>query len=196
MTWLKKILTPLRFEDEMKTQQAFMLHVILWTLVLVPIPIVIYHLIAMSRNTERILTQAAIGEGINIFLLILLRLGYVRATSFIQVAAFWIFFTFTGVTGGGVQGESYLLGYGLVIAVAGILLGGIGAAVFTVLSLSAGALMVYKEALGLSAAVLDPPLTTWVVSLVLFPVGAVLQYLSSRAVRNALARARASEERY
>ncbi len=196
MIWLKKILTPLRFEDEVKTQQAFMLHVILWTLVVVPIPIVIYYLIFKSQNTERVLVQAMIGEAINVFLMILLRRGYVQATSLIQVAAFWVFFTITGITGGGVQGESYLLGYGLVIAVAGILLGGIGAAVFTVLSLAAGALMVYKEALGLGTPILDPPLTTWVVSLVLFPVGAVLQYLSYIALRNALIRARASEERY
>jgi PAS domain S-box-containing protein len=56
--------------------------------------------------------------------------------------------------------------------------------------------MVSIETLKPGALVLDSPLTTWVISLVLFPVGAVLQYLSSHATRDALKRARASEERY
>ncbi len=196
MTWLKTILTPPRFEDEIKTQQAFMLHVILWTLMLVPVPIMIYHLSVRSLNTERILVAAAVGEVANIILFIMLGRGFVRAASIFQVSAFWLFFTLTGLTGGGVRGESYLLGYGLVIAIAGILLGGMGAAIFTVLSLMAGAWMVYIEMLKPSTMLIDSPLTTWVVSLVLFPVGAVLQHLSSLALRHTLSRARASEERY
>lgn len=196
MIWLKKILIPPRFEDEIKTQQAFMLHVILWTLMLVPLPILIYDLLSVSPKTDRMFMEAVFAEIANIVLFIMLRRGFVRAASFLQVSAFWLFFTLTAITGAGVRGESYLLGYGMVIAVAGILLGGVGATVFTILSLSAGAWMVYLETLNPGAMVIDPPLTAWVVSFVLFPVGAVLQHLAALALRNALARARASEERY
>jgi len=196
MTWLKSILTPPRFEDEVKTQQAFMLHVILLTLMLVPLPLIIYNLLFLSPKTERILIEAGISEVANIILFIMLGRGLVRAASFLQVSAFWLFFTLTAMTGGGVRGESYLLGYGLVIAIAGILLGGVGAAVFTILSLSVGAWMVYVEALRPGNIVINSPLATWVVTLVLFPVGAVLQHLASLALRGALTRARASEERY
>ncbi len=141
--------------------------------------------------------QAGVGWVINFALLIMLRRGYVRSASIAQVSAFWLFFTATAVTGSGVQGEAYLLGYGLVIAVAGILLGRNGALIFTFLSLASGWLMVQEPIHRLiNPGFQSSPLTTWTISLVLFPVGAVLQYLASRVVRSSLARARVSEERY
>jgi PAS domain S-box-containing protein len=198
MNSLKTLLKPPVFEDETKTQQAYMLHIILWTLVLVPIPFAIYTLAIAHENTARSIVQIAFGESVNIFLLILLRRGFVRLASVLQVSLFWIFFTITAFTDMGVQGEAYLLGYGLVIAIAGFLLGGTGALFFTVLSLLSGAAMVYVQMqgwLGIGAHH-DPAITTWIISLVLFPVGALLQYLSSGAQRRALERARASEEKY
>lgn len=198
MTWLKKIFSPPEFPDEVRTQQAFMLHVILWTLMIVPIVMTIYHLVFRLPNSGQALIRYGIAEVVNILLLIMLGRGYVRAAALIQVSAFWLFFTFAALTGSGIQGESYLLGYSLVIGISGILLGGAGATIFTLLSLASGILLINAQAWGLksNAYVLDPPVTTWVVSLVLFPVGAVLQNLASRALRDALRRARASEERY
>jgi PAS domain S-box-containing protein len=197
MNSLKTLLKPPVFKDETKTQQAYMLHIILWTLILVPLPFAVYTLLLTPESTARSLVQIAFGESVNIFLLVLLRRGFVRLASVLQVSLFWIFFTATAFSGNGVQGEAYLLGYGLVIAIAGFLLGGPGAFIFTVLSLLAGAGMVYAHTEGwLDLGMHDPPLTTWIVSLVLFPVGALLQYLSSGALRRALARARDTEEKY
>ncbi|HEX5837335.1 MAG TPA: ATP-binding protein [Anaerolineales bacterium] len=197
MTYLKQILTPPVFDDEETTQQAFMLHIIVWTLLFVPIPYVIYILVFVPENILRMSIQVLSGEGINLLVLVMLRSGYVRTASVLQVSAFWLFFTGSALTASGVQGEAYLLGYGLVIAIAGILLGGQGAFLFTVLSLISGAGMVIGQARGwLENGYVYSPLTTWVVSLLLFPVGAVLQYLASRAIRTALTRARASEEKY
>ena len=197
MIFLKRMFTPPVFEEEVKTQQAFMLHIILWTLVFVPIPYAIYTLWLVPENITRMLVQVAFGECVSILLLVLLRRGFVRAAAILQVILFWIFFTVTAVTASGVQGEAYLLGYGLVIAISGILLGGLGATIFTVVSLISGALMVFAHAQGwLGNGFVYSPLTTWVVSLILFPVSAVLQYLASDALRKVLARARASEEKY
>ena len=79
-------------------------------------------------------------------------------------------------------------------------LGGTGALIFTILSLATGGWMVYAQAQGLVNSGYDSfdssPLVTWIVSLLLFPVSAVLQHLGTRVVRNALTRARASEARY
>jgi PAS domain S-box-containing protein len=137
------------------------------------------------------------GEAVNIFLLFILSRGYVRAASIIQVSAFWFFFTVSAFTGGGVQSESYLLGYGLVIAIAGILLGGTGASIFTFLSLTAGGWMVNNQMQGaVNLSFENSLLTTWVASFVLFPVGTILQHLASRTTRLALSRAQASEEKY
>lgn len=197
MIFIKKLFTAPVFDDEIKTQQAYLLHIILWTLICVPIPFVIYTLTLAPENASRTIIQAAFGETVNIILLLILRRGYVQSASIIQVSAFWLFFTVTALTENGVQSEAYLMGYALVIAIAGILLGGTGASIFTLLSLAAGAWMVSSQMQGTIIASFDrSPLTTWVVSFVLFPVGVVLQHLSSRALRVAFARARESEEKY
>jgi PAS domain-containing protein len=197
MKQFQKVLSPPVFEDELKTQQAYLLNIILWTLIVVPIPFIIYTLLVTPENLNRALTQAAFGEAVNIILLWMLHRGSIRAASIIQVIAFWFFFTVTAATDTGVQGEAYLLGFGLVIAIAGLLLGGRGALFITILSLLTGAAMVYAQEKGMIVSGFgSTPLTTWVFSLILFPVSATLQYLGSQVTRQALARARASEEQY
>lgn len=197
MKFIRRLLSPPVFEDILKTQQAYLLNIILWVLIFVPVPFVIYTLTTTPENISRTMIQTIIGETVNVILLFMLHRGYVKTASIVQVGAFWLFFTVTAITGAGVQAEAYLLGYGLVIAIAGVLLGGRGALVVTALSLFAGGLMVYAYEQGmLLARFVSTPLTTWVMSLVLFPVTAILQYLGSRVARQALARASASEERY
>ena len=194
---MKRAVIPPIFDNETKTQQAFMLHIILWTLIIVPIPYVIYTFIFIPEDASRVLSQAAFGEIVNIILLIALHRGFVKAASILQACAFWFFFTATAFTGSGVQGEAYLIGYTLVIAIAGMLLGGTGALIFTILSLISGALMVNLQLQGrIGTSFVSSPLSTWIVSFVLFPVGAILQRLSTNRVRSSLSRARASEERY
>ena len=195
MKQLKSWLTPPVFDDELKTEQTYLLHIIVWTLIWVPIPFVIYSFLRNPEYIDRTVIQAGFGEFANFIVLFLLRRGFVKTASILQVTLFWLFFTITAITGSGVYGEAYLLGYGLVIAIAGILLGGSGALVFTTLSLASGAVMVFWELKGIFVPVWDPsPLTTWMVSLVLFPVGAVLQHLASRKLRTLLERTRSSEE--
>ena len=197
MKFLKRILTPPVFDDEAKTQQAYMLHIILWTLVFMPVPYFVYSLIATPDDLTRLITQTLFGIFSNILLMIFMRHGYVKASSVLQVSLFWIFFTVTAYTSNGVQGEAYLVGYTLVITVAGILLGGRGSFIFTVLSLGMGAFMLSVQLQGgFETRLMNPPLTTWFISLTLFPVIAILQHLSFRKVENTLSRARASEERY
>lgn len=197
VSYFRKILTPPVFEDEEKNHSAYLLHMILLGLILVPIPYVIYTVFSLPEGATRALIQGAAGEAINIFLFVLLRRRYVRLVSFLQVVSFWVFFTVSAHTGVGVQGESYLLGYPLVIVIAGLLLGGRAAMGVTVLSLLSGLYMVYAEAQGfINTEVNRPALLSWVTSLAIFPMGAILQYLSSRTVKKALEHARHSEEKY
>lgn len=197
MKRFREFLKPPVFEDEQKSHQAYLLNIITLGLLVIPIPYVIYALVASPETASRALIQAGIGEAINIVLFILLRSGYVRAGSILQVGTFWIFFTISAITGIGVQGESYLLGYPLVIVIAGILIGNRAAMVVTALSVTAGLFMVIAQNNNmLNTDVLRPPLLTWVLSLAIFPMGAVLQYLSSRTVNRALQRARENEEKY
>lgn len=196
LIFIKDIFTPPVFEDESKTQQAYLLHMIVWGLVIVPIPYVLFTIFAEPEELLRVLAQALFGEGVNFFLLLLLRRGAVRAASYIQVIMFWLFFTVTAFSGDGVRGEAYTLGYSLTIIIAGVLLGGRAAFMVTLFSLLSGGGMVIAAENGWFQKSSDFPSATWVISLLVFPMGAILQYLSTRTVQSALQRARRSEEKY
>ncbi len=195
--FLKKIFRPPVFDEDAKTHQAYLLYIILWAMIFVPLPYVLYAAFKAPQDSARAFIQAASGEAVNIFLLYLLCRGYVRTAAIAQVSALWLFFTITSMTGLGVHGEGYLLGYPLVIMIAGILTNGCMALGVTILSLISGAFMVYAEEHGiLILSHSSDPATAWVLSLAIFPMGMVLQYLSNRTVRDVLKRASTSEERY
>jgi PAS domain S-box-containing protein len=194
---LKKLFTPPIFEDEVKTRQANLLNIILWGLILIPIPYVLFQWIAVPENLRRALAQGLFGETVNVILLYILHRGYVRTASILQVCLFWLFFTVSAFTGDGVHGEAYLLGYPLVIVIAGILLGERATTLITVSSLISGGLITYAEIQNtLIVNISRNPLSLWFISLVVFPMSAVLQHIASRETRRALSRARASEVKY
>ncbi|HNA88120.1 MAG TPA: ATP-binding protein [Anaerolineales bacterium] len=197
MKFIKAILRPPVFNDEEKTHQAFLLNVLLWALIVIPIPYLIYVLISLPELAQRAMIQAGIGEAINIFLLVLMRRGFVRQAAVLQVSSIWFFFTLTAFTAFGVQDEAYLFGYPLVILIAGLLLGARMSLVTTFFSLASGLAMVITNNAGLLVTPRErPAMFTWVISLVIFPVMTILQYLTSRTMRAALQKARKSEERY
>jgi PAS domain S-box-containing protein len=194
---LKRLFTPPTFEDEVKTRQANLLNIILWGLILIPIPYVLFQWIVAPENVRRALIQGLVGEIINVILLYVLHRGYVRTASILQVCMFWLFFTVSALTSGGVHGEAYLLGYPLVIVIAGILLGESATTLITLASLISGGLMAYAEIQNaLIVNISRNPLSLWIISLAIFPMSAVLQHIASRETSNALARARASEVKY
>ena len=197
MTHLSAWLRPPRFADEEKTRQAFLLNIILWVLIIVPIPFLVYTQLFSPEAWRRVLTQVLSGEAVNVFLLVLLRRGYVRIASIIQIAAFWAFFTATAWTGAGIYTQAYQIGQALVICIAGFLIGVHGALIMVGVSLLSGGLMVAAADMGWwSFKPPDKALTVWVVSAVLFPVLAVLQYLAGRLLRTALAQSRMSQAQY
>ena len=194
--FLKEIFKPPLFEKEEEAHQAYLLNIILWGLIFVPIPYVLYYVIVAPQIAGRALIQGAVSETIHITLLILLKQGKVKLVSYLQVITLWFFFTFSAFSGDGVHGESYLLGYSLAIVIAGLLLGGRVAFATAAASLLSGLVMVVSENSGFIVPAIRPPFGIWVVSLAIFPMGAILQYLATRTVARALERARVSEERY
>src|ERR1043165_159509 len=197
MTALRDFFTAPIFEDEIKTRKAQLLYIVIWGLILVPIPYVLYHLIVSPEHLNRALIQAGFGEIVNIILLYILRRGFVRTASIIQVSMFWLFFTVSALTSDGTRGAAYLLGYPLVIVIAGGLLGGRAAMITTLLSLASGGIMVYAEAqCWFVVGIQRNAYSLSAISIAIFPMSAALQYLASREIRSALMRARASEEKY
>jgi PAS domain S-box-containing protein len=198
VSFAKKIFSPLVFEDEEKTHQAYFLNIIVWGLIFTPLIYFIYVLIKVPTEAIRTIIQGIFAEIVNGFILYLIHNRYIRTATLIQISAIWVFFTISAVTGTGVSGQSYLLGYPLVIMVAGILIKNRRVAIsITVLSLTLGWLMAYMENQGRFVPThVSNPMAAWVISLILFPIVAILQTFTTRMTQNALKRARASEERY
>jgi PAS domain S-box-containing protein len=197
VSFVKKLFTPPIFEDEGKTHQAYFLHIIVWVLIFIPPIYFIYILIKIPTEALRALMQGVFAEIINGYILYLIQYRYIRAATLIQIGALWIFFTVSAITGAGIRGESYLLGYPLVIMVAGILKNRRVAIGITVLSLVTGWLMAYAESIGYFVPRhISNPITTWVISLIIFPMATILQTLATRTLQNTLQRAHESEERY
>jgi PAS domain S-box-containing protein len=188
---LPRILSPPVFDDEAKTHQAFLLHAVLWSMVLVPIPYCAHALISGRPDLARVWIQALTGEGVNVALIWMMRRGHVRWASRLQVGALWLFMTVTALTRSGVHSEAYQTGYCLVVVLAGMLLGFRIALAVGLLSALVGYLMLRAEVAGIMQ--FGPPessASVWIVGGVLFPVIAVAQYLAQREVRRALRIAR------
>jgi PAS domain S-box-containing protein len=195
--FLTKILTPPKLEDEERTRQAYFLNITVWTLLFVPPIYLLYILVRVPQDASRALTQVFFAEVVNLTILFLLHRGHIRLATLMQIGALWSFFTLSAVTGAGVRGESYLLGYPLVIMISGLLKNKRVAIGITVISLVTGWGMAYLESHGRFIPTnVSEPMTSWVISLVLFPLGMVLQTLATRKMQNALQRASESEERY
>jgi PAS domain S-box-containing protein len=189
-SWLR----PPAFSDEAKAHEAFLLHVIVWSMVLVPLPYLLFSLLRTPQFSGRALVQSAAGEAINAVLLVLLRRGAVRLASVLQVTALFGFMSATAWTLGGVENPGYQLGYALAIVIAGVLIGLRGAATVCVAALVSGFLMQSLVAAEPLAA--PQRASIWIVSAVIFPVITVVQYLASRTVRDALKRASVGEQKF
>ncbi len=195
--FIKNIWTAPVFEDNDKTHQAFLLHVLVWTLIFVPIPYFLYTLFFVPQDSLRAAVQSIIGETINITLLVLIRRGYVRVASYIQVISIWLFFTITALTSAGIHSEGYLLGYPLAILIAGVLLGVNATITLTAISILAGGWMAYTENIQfLVFSEASSPISMWILSALIFPLLAILQYLSSQKIQAALQRTGPSEHKY
>ncbi len=193
---MRSWLTAPIFDDETQTHQAYMLHVILWALIIIPIPYGILSIIVDPQSWVNTLVEVVVGEAINIFLMVLLRRGHVRLAAILQSLAFWSFFTVVAVTGSGVRSPAYLLGYVVVIGISGLILGARGSIGITILSLISGVGMLWAEQAGWIVVESVSPFNFYIPSLVLFPVSAILQNLAFNSIQRALNRLRVNEERY
>jgi PAS domain S-box-containing protein len=197
IAFAKKIFSPPVFDDEELTRQAYFLNIITWTLFTIPLLYFTYILIKVPSETFRALMQGGFAEIVNLTILYFIRRKHIGTATAIQVGGLWIFFTASALTGAGVRGESYLLGYPLVIMIAGILRNRRVAIGVTVLSLVTGWLMAYTESRGLFTPIhVSGPITAWVISLIIFPMATILQTLATRTLQNTVQRANESEERY
>jgi PAS domain S-box-containing protein len=197
MRSIKQLLAPSKFQDEEKTYQAYLLNIILLTLIAVPIPLIIYLLIWKPGEIYRTLAFITFAEIVNVTLFAMVRRGFVRQASIAHIVTLWLIFAFSSITRSGIYGIPYALGNGLVITVTGFLLGKRSAQAVTWLVIAQGGALVYAEFHGWAPKYIsNDPVYTWAIAIVLFAIIVNLQTLGSNHILTALNRARISEERY
>src|SRR5687768_16998799 len=120
---LKRIFSAPLFEEEEKTHRAYLLNVLLWASILLPIPYCLYITIYIPQSIPRALLHVMVAEIINFMLIYLLHRWYVQVVAHGLVISFWLFFRIIAFNADGIHSPVDLLGYPLVIVIAGILLG-------------------------------------------------------------------------
>ena len=188
--WLR----PPVFNDQAKTHEAFLLHVILWSLSLMLLPYLMFTVLRVPVLAGRALVQTVAGVSINVALMALLRKGAVRLASILQVGTIFTFMTVIAATRSGIESPAYQLGYALTLVIAGVLIGLRGAVLVTLAALGCG--LVLQSRGSPDPAAVTQRTSIWISSCVMFPILAVLQYLASRTVRDALERASLGEQKF
>jgi len=183
---IRQLLTAPQFEDdEEKTRIAQLLHTILITLPLVMVILIVALLLvfglprslygAYMPVSAAILAIAAIG------LLFWVRRGHVRSTSIILIALIWLPITSWLLSlGGTIRGDNTVIGYILVIVLAGLLLGQKAARILTALSLLATLVVAHKQ---VEQFIRTPSITEVNLAVVLVTMG-VTGWLIGYAVQN------------
>ncbi len=185
------------FIDENQNQRAVILYSILWSLVALAVIYLILSLILVPGTYQQDLAISIVGILANLLLLFLLSRKQLDLASILQIACLWLMFTAIMILNNGVLSPAYAMGYFLVILIAGLLLGKIGATIMTILSLLVGLIVCICQVFGiLHTGYTSSILSVWVVSAFMFPAAAFLQYLAARTLRIAFTRASESEARF
>lgn len=195
----RRLFAPQEYEDEEKTRGARLLTVVLLALLasalVITIAAAVYYAIAADPESQFTLLSGAVMTLAFAALLLLARLGLVRQVSAVFLALIWLLITVWIFAVSGISSDSSTLVYALIVVLAGLLLGGRWAMVFTVLSSLAAVGAYYAETSGLLV-VVDRPVSLADALFVAVPLvltGVLLRY-AVRGMSDALERARTNEQ--
>jgi PAS domain S-box-containing protein len=193
LTQIKLALAPPVFEDEDKTRVAGLLNIILLATIAANVaynPV----LAVILPNPTPSLVIDSIFLLLQIGVLVLLRRGYVQVASISLLFLVWIYITFVLYSFGGVR-SPLLNGYIVLVLIASLLLRGWGAIGFAGLSVVSSLAILLVELSGILPAsfVELTPAYVWSGLFMVLIVMAVLLYLATRSIDDALERTRRSE---
>jgi GAF domain-containing protein len=193
LNWMRRFLAAPVFEDEDKTRTASMLNLILLSTLALSLMVIIATPITFPDPVPSLLATGALAL-LQLGALFLMRHGRVQLASGLFSSALWVIVTLWAFFAGGVRSSGFTT-YILIILIAGLLWGGHAGIIFASLSVVAGVGILYAEISG----VLPPPFvsvtsaSTFMTQTVHFILTAVLLYLATRNIYDALERARRNE---
>jgi signal transduction histidine kinase len=190
---IKSLLRPPVFSDEDRSRVASILHIISLAIlavvgVIAVVTPFVFRTPAYGLTTSVLIAVLALG------MQILVRQGSVRLASNLFVSTLWVFDTVLIYASGGVH-SGVVPGYVAVAVLAGLLLDGMTAMAFTGLSAVAGLGMLFAERQGLLGEPLIhlTPLARWLSLTANMALAAVLLYLATQSIDEALERSRRNE---
>lgn len=189
---LRSILKAPSFDDEDKTRIADLLNtIILATLAIHPFYIAALFLtLPDPRFKVSVTILLFVAE---VLLWMLMRHGKVRLASSLLLFVFWLYFNVVVFVFGGSRSPG-VVGYFLIILIAGLLLGGRAAWGFSLFSVVASFVMTYVEVNQLlpPALITITPTYSWMAFVLFFIVVAILLHMATRNLNNAIIEARTS----
>ncbi len=192
-TWIRRLLAAPVFEgDDDKTRVASLLNILLLATLATSL------VVGMVAPLPFVQPMIAVGVAGLIFLLglvslVLMRLGVVRGSSVLFLTGLWIIFSTLTLLSGGVN-SPFIMAYVTLTTIAGLLLGGWAAIVVAELSVLASLVLFYARTVDvLPVPVLKMgPGPTWITLTANLVVTVAVLYLATRALNQALRRARHS----
>ncbi|MFO7537922.1 MAG: response regulator [Chloroflexota bacterium] len=188
----KRLLAAPIFADEDKTRLASLLNITLYATLIINLLYSASLLFTVPEPALNLVANAILFL-LQLCALLFMRRGQVHAASFILVGTIWLYGNFVILFFGGSQSPAVII-YSLVIVIAGLLLGGRTAIVLAIASMLAVFLLLYIELNGYLPPSLIPitPVYTWVASMMGIIIMAILLYLATQSLSDALANARRS----
>jgi hypothetical protein len=160
LAWTRRLFIPQEYEDEERTRAAWLLTVVLLALLaaslLITVAAAVYYALRADPESQFTLLSGAVMTLVFAGLLLLVRLGLVRLVSAALLTLIWVLITVWIFTDSGISSDSSTLVYALIVVLAGLLLGGRWAMLFTAISSLAAVVAYYAEASG-SLIVADRP---------------------------------------
>ena len=184
------VAAPVFAGDEDRTRVAGLLNTIVLGLLAAS---AVYCTVMVFLQPGALTTVAIVGAvaGLELGVLALMRLGRVWLASLSQTILLWAIITAANVTSGGITGAG-AVGYALIIILAAVLVGGKTVFVFTALCLAAELGLVFAAG-RLPEAPPSGPFDVWVTHSAVAVIAALVLYLASRSLVQALARAQRNE---
>jgi GAF domain-containing protein len=191
---IRNFFSPPVFENEDKSRSARILNIILWASIFL---LLISRIISIKDNqnwAQRLINPVSILIGIMVMLVFVVKLGYIRQTSFILLAATWAALSFQAYTSNGIYDVAYV-GTVILILLAGLLLDFKYSIVFAFLTILTGWGLGYYQTISGISVKHDAPLSIARDYTIVFTLITLVTYLIISGLRNAVTTARENEQK-
>jgi GAF domain-containing protein len=198
LAWIRRLLAPPVFDDEEKSRVARLLNTVVLAVLATALVILVVEVVSygLSLNSELLFTiyVAAVFVPLMLGFLLLVRRGHLRVAAIILLTALWAPMSYWVLTVAGISSDSSIMSFPLIVVLAGLLLGGEAALVYTGLSVLVCLVAYYTEINGLLVVAAKPivMMDLMIAGVVLILTGLLLLH-AMNSMLGALNRARTNE---